>query len=115
MTDASSIRNTHAPIRPDWWSKSVAGVVLGFSLAIALSGLFAWSGIARKGPANYMADRLLRIGGQYGGNLGNLLLGHDRSQQTILNRILCKDIAERGCYDTTDAVVVDRVDRRLAR
>jgi surface polysaccharide O-acyltransferase-like enzyme len=27
-----------------------------------LSGLFAWSGIARKGAANYMADRLLRLG-----------------------------------------------------
>src|SRR6187402_2096293 len=26
-----------------------------------LSGLFAWSGIARKGPLNYLADRLLRI------------------------------------------------------
>ena len=26
-----------------------------------LSGLFAWSGIARKGPLNYMSDRLLRI------------------------------------------------------
>src|SRR5215204_5555086 len=27
-----------------------------------LSGLFAWSGIARKGPLNYMSDRLLRLG-----------------------------------------------------
>ena len=27
-----------------------------------LSGLFAWSGIARKGPRNYLADRLLRLG-----------------------------------------------------
>src|SRR6266700_7766438 len=27
-----------------------------------LSGLFAWSGIARKGPANYLQDRLLRLG-----------------------------------------------------
>ena len=26
-----------------------------------LSGLFAWSGIARKGPLNYLSDRLLRI------------------------------------------------------
>mgnify|MGYP003443007628 CR=1 FL=1 len=33
-----------------------------------LSGLFAWSGIARKGPANYMADRLLRIGLNFGGD-----------------------------------------------
>jgi len=27
-----------------------------------LSGLFAWSGIARKGPRGYLADRLLRLG-----------------------------------------------------
>ncbi len=27
-----------------------------------LSGLFAWSGIGRKGPLNYLADRLLRLG-----------------------------------------------------
>ena len=27
-----------------------------------LSGLFVWSGIARKGAANYLADRLLRLG-----------------------------------------------------
>ncbi|SMH47201.1 hypothetical protein [Azospirillum agricola] len=32
------------PIRPDWWSKSLAGTLLGFTLAIALSGLFAWAG-----------------------------------------------------------------------
>ncbi|MCH2556848.1 MAG: hypothetical protein MK005_06045 [Alcanivorax sp.] len=33
-----------APIQPHWWSKTLAGGVLGFSLAIALSGLFAWLG-----------------------------------------------------------------------
>ncbi|QCO05664.1 hypothetical protein [Azospirillum argentinense] len=49
MADASAARNTQAPIRPDWWSKSVAGVVLGFSLAIAMAGLFAWIGPG--GPA----------------------------------------------------------------
>jgi hypothetical protein len=27
-----------------------------------LSGLFAWSGIARKGPLHYLSDRLLRLG-----------------------------------------------------
>src|ERR1700754_1859937 len=27
-----------------------------------LSGLFAWSGIARKGALNYLTDRLLRLG-----------------------------------------------------
>ncbi|MGD9544277.1 MAG: hypothetical protein AB7F41_08475 [Methylocystis sp.] len=29
-------------IRRDWFSKTSAGAILGFSLAIALAGLFAW-------------------------------------------------------------------------
>lgn len=33
-----------APIQPDWISKILAGGLLGFALAIALSGLFAWLG-----------------------------------------------------------------------
>lgn len=33
-----------AEIRPDWLSKSVAGSVLGFTLAIALAGLVALVG-----------------------------------------------------------------------
>lgn len=40
---------TPAPIRPDWWSKTLAGVILGFLLAIALAGLFSWIGPG--GPA----------------------------------------------------------------
>lgn len=31
-------------IRPDWWSKTLAGGVLGATLALALAGLFAWLG-----------------------------------------------------------------------
>lgn len=31
-------------IRADWWSKTLAGAVLGWTLALALSGLFAWLG-----------------------------------------------------------------------
>jgi hypothetical protein len=31
-------------IRPDWWSKTFAGAVLGAALALALAGLFAWAG-----------------------------------------------------------------------
>ncbi|WP_255873993.1 hypothetical protein [Microbulbifer elongatus] len=31
-------------LQPDWWSKSFAGAVLGLTLALALSGLFAWHG-----------------------------------------------------------------------
>jgi hypothetical protein len=33
-----------APIRPDWWSKTLVGCVLGWTLALALAGLFAWAG-----------------------------------------------------------------------
>jgi hypothetical protein len=33
-----------APIARDWWSKTLAGVILGFTLALALAGLFAWWG-----------------------------------------------------------------------
>jgi hypothetical protein len=31
-------------IRRDWISKTLAGAILGFSLAVALAGLFAWLG-----------------------------------------------------------------------
>lgn len=37
-------RPPQPPIRRDWWSKSLAGVLLGFTLAIALSGLVTWVG-----------------------------------------------------------------------
>ncbi|NMG64001.1 hypothetical protein GPA19_03430 [Azoarcus indigens] len=30
------------PIRRDWLAKTVAGVLLGFTLAIGCSGVFAW-------------------------------------------------------------------------
>ena len=29
-----------APIKRDWWSKTLAGLLLGFTLAIAVSGIF---------------------------------------------------------------------------
>lgn len=35
---------SRAAIRPDWFSKSLAGGVGGLTLAIALLGLFAWLG-----------------------------------------------------------------------
>lgn len=41
-----------APIRPDWWSKSLGGIVLGYTLALALSGLFAWAGPGGPGAMN---------------------------------------------------------------
>ncbi len=31
-------------IQPDWISKTLAGALLGFALAVAISGLFAWWG-----------------------------------------------------------------------
>lgn len=31
-------------IQADWWSKTLAGVILGFTLALALTGIFAWVG-----------------------------------------------------------------------
>ena len=31
-------------MKTDWWSKSLAGIVAGFTLALALAGLFAWVG-----------------------------------------------------------------------
>lgn len=37
-------RKAAAKIQPDWWSKSFAGAVLGLTLALALSGIFAWLG-----------------------------------------------------------------------
>lgn len=29
-------------IQPDWWTKTLSGALLGWTLAIALSGVFAW-------------------------------------------------------------------------
>lgn len=53
-TETSSLASSNAKaksrtlakqkLRPDWWSKTFAGGVLGLSLALALSGLFAWVG-----------------------------------------------------------------------
>lgn len=32
------------PLQRDWWLKSVCGTLMGFTLALALSGLWAWWG-----------------------------------------------------------------------
>lgn len=37
-------KNNDRAIQPHWISKSAAGLLLGFPLALALSGLFAWLG-----------------------------------------------------------------------
>lgn len=47
---------TKANIQPDWWSKTFAGCVLGASLALALSGLFAWLG-----PGGITADNKVQV------------------------------------------------------
>ena len=31
-------------IQPDWWLKSLTGLILGFAFALAMSGIFAWEG-----------------------------------------------------------------------
>ncbi|NVD97290.1 hypothetical protein [Massilia sp. BJB1822] len=31
-------------IRADWWSKTLAGCILGWTLALAVAGIFAWAG-----------------------------------------------------------------------
>ncbi|MDC8758405.1 hypothetical protein [Janthinobacterium fluminis] len=38
------MENRKQPISKDWWSKTLAGAVLGWTLALALAGLFAWFG-----------------------------------------------------------------------
>ncbi|WP_417763430.1 hypothetical protein [Shewanella sp.] len=41
----SETRRLHVEkVRPDWLSKTMVGVLLGFTLALALVGLFAWFG-----------------------------------------------------------------------
>ncbi len=44
MNTELKANNKRLPIQPDWWSKTLGGAILGFSLALALSGLFAWLG-----------------------------------------------------------------------
>lgn len=31
-------------LQPDWWRKTLAAVLLGFPLALVITGLFAWAG-----------------------------------------------------------------------
>lgn len=31
-------------LQPDWWTKTLAGLILGFFFALGLVGLFAWFG-----------------------------------------------------------------------
>src|SRR3569833_3396438 len=63
----------HAVIPNSYFGHTVPTFFFGFDMIVLatdsffmamfffLSGLFAWSGIARKGPQKYLSDRLLRI------------------------------------------------------
>ncbi|MCH1919591.1 hypothetical protein L9G15_09120 [Shewanella sp. A3A] len=44
MSLSETRRPSKEKIRPDWISKTAIGLVLGFALALALVGLFAWFG-----------------------------------------------------------------------
>ena len=64
----------HAVIPYTYFGHTDAKSWLGFDMVVLatdsffmamfffLSGLFVWPGIARKGPLNYLSDRLLRLG-----------------------------------------------------
>jgi hypothetical protein len=41
MNAATNTKGKKAPIRPDWVSKTLAGVLLGLTLAMAISGVFS--------------------------------------------------------------------------
>ena len=43
-------------LQPAWWTKSLAGLVLGFTLALGLVGLFAWFG-----PGGIDADTKVQV------------------------------------------------------
>ena len=58
---------------------------------------------------------LARLLAEHGHERGRLVVGDDRGQQSVLDRIACEDVAEGWRNDTSDAVVVERIDRRLAR
>ena len=45
-------------IKPHWWGKTIAGVVLGLGLSFALVGLFAWLG-SDSLPQEISNERLL--------------------------------------------------------
>src|SRR5262249_53226208 len=69
-------------------------------------------------------DRLLlEIDGQAPGRLlaeeanerGRLIVGDDRGQQAILRRVASKDVAEGWRDDAANAVIVEGIDRGLAR
>jgi hypothetical protein len=44
VTRESAEMNERSKIQPDWFGKTVCGLFLGFALALALVGCFAWFG-----------------------------------------------------------------------
>src|SRR3974390_494943 len=58
---------------------------------------------------------LLWIGGHQGRELGNIVFGQDCRQQTVLDGILRKDVAEGRRDDAAESVIVNGVDGGFAR
>ena len=71
-------------------------------------------GAADRLPLQVDVHFLRRIGRDGSREFGNLCFGNNGRQQSILDRVLREDIAERWRDDAAEAVVVERIDGRLA-
>src|SRR5262249_49287165 len=60
-----------------------------------------------QGPARRLAEQAYER--------GRFVVGDDRGQPSILRRVARKDVAEGRRDDAADAVIAERIDRRLAR
>src|SRR4029079_13299018 len=74
-----------------------------------------YAGTADGLPFEVDGDLLRRRLAYHGGQLLDVRLRGDRGEQPVLHGILRKDIAERRCDDATKTVIVQGIDRRLAR
>ena len=59
-------------------------------------------------------DRPLRIGRHRRCHIGDIGIGNDGRHQSVLDRILCEDIAERRRDDAAKSIIVESIDRRFA-
>src|SRR5215467_2236620 len=60
-------------------------------------------------------DRPLWIAGDHRRNFGNVALGNDGRQQTVLDGVLCKDVTERRRDDASKAMIAQCIDGGLTR